>query len=82
MLVRVSARASSSSSSHSSDGNSSLLDEGGSTSQVPQATVELAGLQECGLAGFLIWVACRGVRTAADVLLSDCQYRKGTAPYG
>ena len=31
------------SSSRSSDGNSSLLDEGGSASQVPQATVELAG---------------------------------------
>ena len=31
------------STSYSSDGNSSLLDEGGSTSQVPQATVELAG---------------------------------------
>ena len=32
-----------SSSSRSSDGNSSLLDEDGSASQVPQATVELAG---------------------------------------
>ena len=32
-----------SSSSRSSDGNSSLFDEGGSASQVPQATVELAG---------------------------------------
>ena len=31
------------SSSRLSDGNSSLLDEGGSASQVPQATVELAG---------------------------------------
>ena len=30
-------------SSRSSDGNSSLLDEGGSASQVPQASVELAG---------------------------------------
>ena len=30
-------------SSRSSDGNSSLLDEGGSASQVPQATLELAG---------------------------------------
>ena len=29
--------------SRSSDGNSSLLDEGGSASQVPQASVELAG---------------------------------------
>ena len=34
---------SSSSSSRSSDGNSSLLDEGGSASQVPQASVQLAG---------------------------------------
>ena len=33
----------SSSSSCSSDGNSSLPDEGGSVSQVPQASVELAG---------------------------------------
>ena len=32
-----------SSSSRSSDGNSSLLDEGGSASQVPQASVQLAG---------------------------------------
>ena len=32
-----------SSSSRLPDGNSSILDEGGSTSQVPQATVELAG---------------------------------------
>ena len=32
-----------SSSSRSSDGNSSLLNEGGSTSRVPQASVELAG---------------------------------------
>ena len=31
------------SSSRSSDGNSSLLDEGGSASQVPQATEKLAG---------------------------------------
>ena len=34
---------SSSSSSRSSDGNSSLLNEGGSASQVPQASVELQG---------------------------------------
>ena len=34
---------SSSSSSRSSDGNSSLPDEGGSASQVPQASVQLAG---------------------------------------
>ena len=40
------------------------------------------GLQECGLARFPFWVACRWGRTAVDVLLSDCQYRKGTAPYG
>ena len=33
----------SSSSSRSSDGNSSLLDEGGSASQVPQASLQLAG---------------------------------------
>ena len=31
------------SSFRSSDGNSSLLDEGGSASQVPQASVQLAG---------------------------------------
>ena len=34
---------SSSSSSRLSDGNSSLLNEGGSASQVPQASIELAG---------------------------------------
>ena len=39
----------SSCSSRSSDGNSSLLDEGGSTSRVPQATVELAGY------GSVVW---------------------------
>ena len=33
----------------SSDGNASLLDEGGSASQVPQATVELAGY------GSVVW---------------------------
>ena len=38
-----------SSSSRSSNGNSSLLDEGGSASQVPQASVELAGY------GSVIW---------------------------
>ena len=38
-----------SSSSRSSDGNSSLLDEGGSESQVPQASVELAGY------GSVVW---------------------------
>ena len=36
---------SSSSSSRSSDGNSGLLDEGGSASQVPQATVKLLGYE-------------------------------------
>ena len=40
---------SSSSSSRSSDGNFSLFDEGGSTSQVNQATVELAGY------GSVVW---------------------------
>ena len=39
----------SSSSSRSSDGNFSLPDEGGSTSQVPQATVKLAGY------GSVVW---------------------------
>ena len=39
----------SSSSSHSSDGNSSLLNEGGSASQVPQASIELAGY------GSVVW---------------------------
>ena len=38
-----------SSSSHASDGNSSLLDEGGSASQVPQASVQLAGY------GSVVW---------------------------
>ena len=36
-------------SSRSSDGNSSLLNEGGSASQVPQASVELAGY------GSVVW---------------------------
>ena len=40
---------SSSSSSRSSDGYSSLLDDGGSASQVPQATVELVGY------GSVVW---------------------------
>ena len=39
-------------------------------------------LRECGLARFPFWVARRWGRTAVDVLLSDCQYRKGTALYG
>ena len=38
-----------SSSSCSSDGNSSLLDEGGSSSQVPQASADLAGY------GSVVW---------------------------
>ena len=41
--MNSSSSSSSSSFSHSSDGNSSLLDEGGSASQVPQASVEPAG---------------------------------------
>ena len=36
----------------------------------------------CGLARFPSWAACRGGRTAVEVLLSDCQYRKVTALYG
>ena len=40
------------------------------------------GLRGCGLARFPFWVARRWGRPAVDVLLSDCQYRKGTAPYG
>ena len=39
----------SSSSSRSPDGNSSLIDGGGSTSQVPRATVQLAGY------GSVVW---------------------------
>ena len=39
------------------------------------------GLRECGLARFPYWAARRWGRTAVDVLLSDCQYRKGTALY-
>ena len=39
----------SSSSSRSSDGNSSLLDEGGSALQVPQASIELVGY------GSVVW---------------------------
>ena len=39
----------SSSSSRLSDGNSSLLNEGGSASQVPQASVEFAGY------GSMVW---------------------------
>ena len=40
------------------------------------------GLREWGLARFPLCVAHRGGRTAADVLLSDCQYHRGTAVYG
>ena len=39
-------------------------------------------LQECGLASFPFWAACRGSRTAADVLLSDCQYHNDSALFG
>ena len=49
----------SSSSSRSSDGNSSLLDEGGSASQVPQASVQLAGYGSVvwpdSLSEWLVW---------------------------
>ena len=38
-----------------------------------------SGLRECGLARFPFLVVRRGGRTATDVVLSDCQYRKGTA---
>ena len=68
--------------SRSPDGNSSLLDEGGSASQVPQASVQLAGY------GSVVWPdslsewLVDGAGLQLDVLLSDCQYRKGTAPYG
>ena len=39
-------------------------------------------LRECDLARFPYCVAHRWVRTAVDVLLSDCQYCKGTALFG
>ena len=39
------------------------------------------GLRECGLARFPFWVARRWGRTAVDILLSDCQYCKGTVLY-
>ena len=39
-------------------------------------------LRECGLARFPFWAGRRGGRTAVDALLSDYQYRKGTALYG
>ena len=48
----------------------------------PSGFRRACGLRECGLARFPFWVARRWGRTAVDVLLSDCQYRKGTAPYG
>ena len=35
------------------------------------------GVRECGLARFPLGVARRGGRTAADVLLSDCQHHTG-----
>ena len=48
----------------------------------PSGFCTACGLRECGLARFPFWVARRWGRTAVDVLLSDCQYRKGTALYG
>ena len=48
----------------------------------PSGFRTFCGLWECGLARFPFWVARRCGRTAVDVLLSDCQYRKGTALYG
>ena len=45
----------------------------------PPGCRRACGLGECGLARFPFWVACRWGRTAVDVLLSDCQFRKGTA---
>ena len=45
----------------------------------PSGFRRACGLRECGLARFPFWVARRWGRTAVDVLLSDCQYRKGTA---
>ena len=48
-LVMLSHREEQVSSSRSSDGNSSLPDEGGSASQVPQASVQLAG------SGSVVW---------------------------
>ena len=49
MCILTSQRMASSSSSRSSYGNSSLLNEGGSVSQVPQASVEFAGY------GSVVW---------------------------
>ena len=48
----------------------------------PSGFHRACGLRECGLASFPLWVARRWGRTAVDVLLSDCQYCKGTALYG
>ena len=48
----------------------------------PSGFRRVCGLRECGLARFPFWVAHRWGRTAVDVLLSDCQYRKGTVLYG
>ena len=48
----------------------------------PSGFHRACGLRECGMARFPFWVACRWGRTAVDVLLSDCQYHKGTALYG
>ena len=48
----------------------------------PPGCCRACELQGCGLARFTSWAAHRGCRTATDVLLSDCQYWKGTALYG
>ena len=45
----------------------------------PSGYRRACGLRGCSLARFPFCVARRWGRTAADVLLSDCQYRKGTA---
>ena len=47
----------------------------------PSGFHRACGLRECGLVRFPFWVAHRWGRTAVDVLLSDCQYRKVTALY-
>ena len=63
-----------SSSSRLSDGNFSLLDEGGSALQVPQASAGLAGY------GSVVWPDSLS-EWLVDVLLFDCQYRKDTDLY-
>ena len=69
---RISQKRSSSSFSRSSDGNSSLPNEGGSASQVPQASVQLAGYGSAVWPDSLSEWLVDGGRTAVDVLLSDC----------